>query len=82
MANFKDVNKAIKAAHPSLDITAVRSSGYVYFTGAHGESMDSLYAHPTSTDTADMISLVLNDIDYSLSGLTSEDRQIIGRKSK
>lgn len=63
MANFKEVNKAVKVAFPSLDIEVVRGQGYVYYCGADGfDKINSLYAHPTSTTTASMIRMVLADI--------------------
>lgn len=64
MANFAAVNKAIKKAFPSLDITAVRFKGYVYFDGADGaDKIESLYSHPTSTSTETMISLCIGCIE-------------------
>lgn len=63
MANFKEVNKAVKAAFPHLDIEVVRGQGYVYYCGEDGfDKINSLYANPTSTTTASMIRMVLADI--------------------
>lgn len=63
MANFAEVNKAIKAAFPDLNIKAVRGNGYVYFDGDDGfDKIESIMVHPTSTSTKDMIRLVLEAI--------------------
>lgn len=64
MANMKQVNKAIKKAYPDLDIEAVRGGGYVYFCGEDGfDVVESIMAPPVSTDTEDMIRMVLSEID-------------------
>lgn len=58
MANFKAVNKAVRALYPSLDIEVVRGDGYVYFSGGDGFGLvSSVWAHPTSTSTEDLIEL-------------------------
>ena len=63
MANFAAVNKALKAAYPLLDIEAVRGAGYVYFDGDDGfDKINSIFVHPTSTSTEDMIRLVIESI--------------------
>lgn len=63
MANFKEVNKAVKLAFPKLDIEVVRGNGYVYFDGNDGfDKIDSIYTHPTSTSTETLIRIVLADI--------------------
>jgi hypothetical protein len=63
MANFRDVNRAIRARFPGLDIEAVRGAGYVYFAGDNAEGTASIYAHPVSTPTADMIRVALDNIN-------------------
>jgi hypothetical protein len=63
MANFRDVNRAIRARFPGLDIEAVRGAGYVYFAGDNAESTASIYAHPVSTPTAYMIRMALDNIN-------------------
>ena len=67
MANFKEVNKAIRTAFPTLDIEVVRGSGYVYFTGRDGfAKVDSVYTNPTTTSTTDMIRMVVENIEDSI----------------
>lgn len=67
MANFSEVNKAIKQAYPSLDIQAVRGNGYIYFDGEDGfDEIPSLYVHPTSTTTQTVIRLCLEEIEHSI----------------
>lgn len=67
MANFAVVNKAIKSGYPWLDIKAVRGDGYVYFDGDDGyNKIESIMAHPTSTNTDDMIWMVLFAIEEAL----------------
>jgi len=60
MANFKEVNKSIRAAYPLLDIEVVRGKGYVYFGGkdAFGK-IESICCHPTSTSTENLIRLAM-----------------------
>ena len=63
MANMVSVNTALRAAYPALDIEAVRGSGYVYFDGDDGfGKIDSIFAHPSSTSTPDMIRLVIDAV--------------------
>lgn len=64
MANFKQVNKAVKQQFPHLDIEVVRGEGYVYFSGEDGYNIDSIWTHPTSTNTEDMVRLVIDQIEY------------------
>ena len=67
MANMTAVNKAIKARFPYLDIEAVRGSGYVYFVGDDGlDKVYSIYSPPTSTLTALMIQMAIEEIQWSL----------------
>ncbi|HDS1721605.1 hypothetical protein NPS53_08845 [Pseudomonas putida] len=67
MANFKDVNKAIKKAFPALDIQAVRGNGYVFFDGDNGfDVVESVYSHPTGTSTETMIRLCLRNINDAI----------------
>jgi|TARA_R110000823_G_scaffold2420_4_gene9853 hypothetical protein len=62
MANFKDVNKAIRVL-TGLDIEAVRGDGYVWFEGVHGfDKINSVYAHPVTTPTGEMARLCLEAI--------------------
>jgi hypothetical protein len=63
MANFKEVNKAIRAAYPLLDIEVVRGKGYVYFDGqdAFGK-IESIYVNPASTSTANLIKFAMIEI--------------------
>lgn len=63
MANFRDVNRAIRARFPKLDIEVVRGAGYVYFAGDNAEGAISIYAHPVSTSTADMIRMAIEHIN-------------------
>lgn len=73
MANFTKVNKAIKKAHPTLDIQAVRCKGYVYFDGDDGfDKIRSIYSHPTSTSTDTMVRFCLNEIDEMLRTKTED----------
>jgi hypothetical protein len=65
MANFLAVNKALKKAFPDLDIEAVRGSGYVYFDGNDGfDKVNSIYVHPSSINTSEMIQLVIEAVSY------------------
>lgn len=67
MANFKQVNVEIKKAFPALDIEVVRGEGYVYFTGEDGyDTLESIYTHPVSTSTEDVIRLCIDEIESSL----------------
>jgi hypothetical protein len=65
MANMKEVNKYIKTNYPNLEIEAVRGEGYVYFVSKDHE-INSIYAHPVSTDTNTMADLVLEEIQSYL----------------
>lgn len=63
MANFKAVNKALKAAYPLLDIEVVRGQDYVYFDGNDGfDKVDSVCVHPTSTSTSDLTRIVIEAV--------------------
>lgn len=66
MANFKQVNKALKTTINGLDIEVVRGEGYVYFCGDVGIDIPSVYSHPTSTTTDDMIRLCRWQIEKHL----------------
>lgn len=68
MANMKQVNQYIKTNFPNLKIEAVRGEGYVYFDGDDGfGKVNSIYAHPVSTSTEDMVDFVMQEIqDYYL----------------
>tara|TARA_R110002020_G_scaffold296609_1_gene512188 strand:+ start:717 stop:917 length:201 start_codon:yes stop_codon:yes gene_type:complete len=63
VANFREVNRAIRAEFSGLDIQAVRGEGYVYFDGDDAEGIASIYAHPRSTPTADMIRMAIEHIN-------------------
>jgi hypothetical protein len=66
MANFSKVNSAVRKQFPDLDIEAVRGVGYVYFNGDDGfDIVDSIYSHPVSTTTDDMIKMVIENIKYA-----------------
>ena len=62
MANFKEVNRRIKKEFPCMDIEVVRGDGYFYYIGSHGESLDSVMAHPVSTSTDEIIKMAINDV--------------------
>lgn len=65
MANFAAVNRALKSAYPKLDIKAVRGAGYVYFDGNDGfDKVNSIYVHPSSISTAEMIQIVIEAVSY------------------
>lgn len=65
MANFAAVNRALRAAYPKLDIEAVRGESYVYFGGNDGlDKISSIYVHPSSIKTAEMIQIVLEAISH------------------
>lgn len=67
MADFRAVNKAIKEAHPTLEVEAVRGNGYVYFDGKDGfDKVASVYSHPTGTSTETMIRFCLREIGYAI----------------
>jgi hypothetical protein len=66
MANFKEVNQAIKNKFPALDIEVVRGVGYFYFDGEDGyDKLDSVMSHPVSTSTDDVIMLATREIEDS-----------------
>tara|TARA_R110000787_G_scaffold30422_1_gene81714 strand:- start:270 stop:488 length:219 start_codon:yes stop_codon:yes gene_type:complete len=63
MANFRQVNKAIREA-TTMDIEAVRGDGYIYFDGDDGfDKIPSIYAHPTSISTEGAVRLCLEAIN-------------------
>lgn len=65
MANFKAVNAGIRKAYPNLDIELVRGVGYAYlYSDTLTDQLPSIMAHPTSTSTADMLRLALEEIEY------------------
>lgn len=67
MANFNQVNKAVRKAFPSLDIEVVRGDGYVYFSGEDAfDKIDSIYSNPVSTGTDDLIRMSIDNIRYCL----------------
>ena len=61
MANFKTVNAVVSAVWPNIEV--VRGVGYVYFSGDDGfDKIPSLYIHPTTTSTEDMVRHVCEQI--------------------
>ena len=67
MANMQQVNKAIKAKYPTLDIQVIRGNGYVYFDGNDGfDKLDSIYVNPVSTSTEDLIQFVFEEIEFNI----------------
>ena len=67
MANMREVNRAIKAAFPALQIEAVRGDGYIYFIGDDGfDKIRSIYTHPVSTSTATLVRMCLERIAEEL----------------
>ena len=69
MAIFREVNKAIKITFPTLDIEVVRGEGYIYFDGLDGfDKIDSVYAHPTSTSTDDVVRMCAAEIQDAIDG--------------
>jgi len=63
MANFRDVNRAIRARFPGLDIEVVRGAGYVYFSGDDGWEIESLYVYPPTVPTPDLIRMATEQIN-------------------
>ena len=67
MANFKTVNKVVKAEFPTLDIEVVRCKDYVYFDGADGfDKIEAIYCHPVNTTTEDLIRFCIENLKESL----------------
>lgn len=67
MANFQEVNKAVKSKYPNLDIEVVRGEGYIYFSGDDAfDKVQPIMAHPVSTSTEDVIRLVLDELEEAL----------------
>ena len=65
MANFKQVNKAVRDAFPDKDLEVIRGEGYIYFDGDDGfDKYSSIYTHPTSTTTETVIRMVIEHIKY------------------
>ena len=63
MASFSKINKEIEKMFPTLDVVAVRGEGYVYFDGDGGfDKVESIYCHPTSTNTETLLRLVVQNI--------------------
>ncbi len=63
MANFKQVNKAIKAEFPNLSLEVVRGDGYVYFVESEWSlPPESLMVHPVSTSTESLIEMCVEQI--------------------
>lgn len=63
MANFREVNRAIRARFPKLDIEVVRGEGCDYFSGDDGWEIESLYVYPPTTPTPDMIRMAIEHIN-------------------
>lgn len=67
MANMKDVNKALLKEFSTLNVVAVRGSGYIYFTGRDGwEIVESVWVNPTTTSTPDTVRLCIEAVAESL----------------
>ncbi|MCH9712668.1 MAG: hypothetical protein K0U20_08610 [Proteobacteria bacterium] len=65
MANFKQVNEAIRDEFQDKDIEVVRGDGYVYFDGDDGfDKYSSIYVHPVSISTERLIEMVIEHIKY------------------
>ncbi len=63
MANMRIVNREIKRQFPNLDVEAIRGYRYVYFIGDDGfDKVESVMAHPVSTNTIDLTRLCLDAI--------------------
>lgn len=63
MADMAAVNRVIRQRFPDLDIKAVRGDGYVYFTGADGFDVESIYSNPPTTTTGAMIRMCVENIE-------------------
>ena len=67
MANFKTLNKQLKAKYPDLDIEVVRGDGYVYFDGEDGlGKIDSIYIHPPTISTEDLLMICISSVESYL----------------
>jgi hypothetical protein len=64
MANFREVNKAIKKLHPTEKLEVVRGEGYFYIVpeGDYADWPQSIYSNPTTTSTQDAIRLAEESI--------------------
>ena len=62
MANFKEVNKRVRSQFPEINIEVLRGCGYFYYSGEHGESLDSVMAHPITTSTDDVARMAIDDV--------------------
>ena len=73
MANFKQVNKAIKATFSNLKVQAVRGDGYVWFDMAaapiEAEPVESIVVHPLSCNTKDLTQLVIEHLEEYQNGI-------------
>ena len=56
------VNKALKAAYPGKEIEAVANIHYIYFVGADGENIPSIYVSPRTINAADRMQIVMGDV--------------------
>jgi len=67
MANFKQVNKAIKKAFPDLAVEVVRGDGYVWFdmsaTSIETEPVESIMVHGVSCNTKELTQLVIEHLE-------------------
>lgn len=59
MANFRAVNKAVRAQLGPSAPEVIRGVGYFYYAD---DAAESVMAHPTSTSTEDVIRMALADL--------------------
>lgn len=59
MANFKQINRAIKKAFPDLKVKVFRGNSYVYFDDSN---IPSLFVHPSSVTTEQLTELVIEEL--------------------
>lgn len=82
MANFKQVNAAVKAKFPNVDVTVVRGVGYVYFsTGESFVEPQSIVCHPVNTSTEDLTKWCIEQVEDWLPKL-EESKAIVEAAKK
>lgn len=81
MANFKQVNKTIKATFPNLKVEAVRGDGYVWFdmsaTPIETEPVESIMVHPFSCNTKELTQLVTEHLEEYQNGILCNSKKDI-----